>query len=81
MFSLNALQRLGVLFIAFVALLQPLRAQQDCVSTTTLTQGYSVSISNVTLNADGTYTITLTVLNTGCSTCKKLNSFLVPTAT
>jgi len=78
--SLSILKRLGLLLVAFVALLQPLRAQQNCASTTTLAQGYSVSISNVTLNANGTYTITLTVLNTGCSTCKKLNSFLVQAA-
>ncbi|HRD52214.1 MAG TPA: MBG domain-containing protein, partial [Flavobacteriales bacterium] len=74
------MQRLSLLFTLCISVALPMHAQQNCASTTTLSDGYSVSISNVTLNANGTYTITLTVLNNGCSGCKKLNSFLVQAA-
>lgn len=72
--------RLGGFLLAFAALLPSLRAQQSCANTVTLAQGYSVSVSNVVQNTNGTYTITLTVLNNGCTGCKKLNSFLVQAA-
>ncbi len=73
-------RRFCVLLFSFAMLVPALQAQQNCASTSTLAQGYSVSISNVTENANGTFTITLTVLNNGCSGCKKLNSFLVQAA-
>jgi hypothetical protein len=79
-FTLLLNRRIGLLLVAVSLLVQTLQAQQSCVSTTALSDGYSVGISNVTLNANGTYTITLTVLNNGCSGCKKLNSFLVQAA-
>ncbi len=63
-----------------LATLHSLQAQQDCSNTSVLAEGYSVSISGVTENGDGTHTIVLTVLNDGCSGCKKLNSFLVQAA-
>ncbi len=73
-------RRFCALLFSFAMLVPALQAQQNCASTSTLAEGYSVSISNVTQNANGTYTITLTVLNNGCSGCKKLNSFLVQAA-
>lgn len=80
MASLLHLGRTWCFLLSLLALLDPLRAQQSCASTTTLSDGYSVSISNVTANQNGTYTITLTVINNGCAGCKKLNSFLVQAA-
>ena len=71
---LNA--RLGALFLA-LATLPALQAQQDCSNTSVLPEGYTTSISSVTENSDGTYTIVLTVLNDGCSGCRKLNAFTV----
>lgn len=72
---LNA--RSGALFLALASIVPGLRGQQDCSNTSALAEGYTTSISGVTDNADGTYTITLTVLNDGCSGCKKLNAFTV----
>ena len=80
MSSLLTLKRPCFLLFAFTMLWLPARAQQNCSNTATLAQGYSVSVSNVVQNTNGTYTITLTVLNNGCSGCKKLNSFLVQAA-
>lgn len=80
MSSLLTLKRTCFLLFAFTMLWLPARAQQNCSNTATLAQGYSVSVSNVVQNTNGTYTITLTVLNNGCSGCKKLNSFLVQAA-
>ncbi|MBL7982258.1 MAG: S8 family serine peptidase [Flavobacteriales bacterium] len=57
-----------------------LRAQQNCANTISLSNGYSVSITNVIQNANGTNTITLRVLNNGCSGCKKLNELTVQAA-
>ncbi|MBL8000674.1 MAG: S8 family serine peptidase [Flavobacteriales bacterium] len=68
------------MLICLSALLQPLQAQTNCAYTSSLSDGYSVSISNVTANTNGSYTITLTVVNNGCVGCKKLNSFLVQAA-
>ncbi len=79
MFTLRSLKRLGVLLFCLTTLFTSLQAQ-NCANTSTLSNGYSVSISNVTANNNGTYTITLTVLNDGCVGCKKLNSFLVQAA-
>lgn len=74
------LLRFATLLVALATLVLPARAQQTCGYTATQPEGYTTSISNVTQNANGTYTITLTVLNNGCAGCKKLNSFLVQAA-
>lgn len=79
MATLFSLQRFGVLLLSLATLFTSLQAQ-NCANTSTLTNGYSVSISNVTANTNGSYTITLTVVNNGCAGCKKLNSFLVQAA-
>lgn len=80
MATLLHLGRTWCLLLSLLALFNPLRAQQSCAYTSSLSNGYSVSISNVTANQNGTYTITLTVSNNGCAGCKKLNSFLVQAA-
>jgi MBG domain/Subtilase family/Secretion system C-terminal sorting domain len=79
MATLFTKQRLGALLFAFATLFSTLQAQ-NCANSSTLAQGYTTSISNVTLNANGTYTIVLTVLNNGCIGCKKLNHLTVQAA-
>jgi hypothetical protein len=73
-------KRTCFLLLAFAMLWLPIRAQQNCANTTSLSNGYSVSISNVVQNTNGSHTITLTVLNNGCSGCKKLNELTVQAA-
>jgi hypothetical protein len=71
---------LFVLLLVSASFIPALHAQQNCDQVSTLPDGYTVSISSVTANVNGSYTITLTVINDGCSGCKKLNSFLVQAA-
>ncbi|MCB0768436.1 MAG: hypothetical protein KDB95_14600, partial [Flavobacteriales bacterium] len=73
-------KRLGTLVLSFTAFFLSLQAQNDCANTVTQAQGYTTSISDVTANPNGSYTIVLTVLNNGCSGCRKLNSFTVQAA-
>ncbi len=73
-------QRSGVFLFFFATLFGTLRAQTDCANTVSLAQGYTTSISSVTHNTNGTYTIVLKVLNNGCAGCKKLNHLTVQAA-
>lgn len=76
----QTIQRLGVVLFSLALLVVSGQAQTNCANTVTQAQGYSTSISGVTQNANGSYTITLTVLNDGCSGCRKLNAFTVQAA-
>lgn len=78
--SPNSKRRAFAFSVMLLALFASLKAQTNCANTVTQAQGYSTSISSVTQNANGTYTITLTVVNNGCSGCKKLNSLTVQAA-
>lgn len=71
--------RLPVLLFALATLFHTLQAQ-NCANSVALAQGYTTSITSVTTNANGSHTIVLTVVNNGCSGCKKLNSFTVQAA-
>ena len=80
MSTLLNFKRTGFLLILLATLFQNMHAQPGCSVPSVLAQGYTVSISNVTTNANGTHTITLTVINNGCAGCKKLNSLTVQAA-
>ena len=69
--------RIRSLIFCFAALIGTVNAQTNCENTSTLAEGYATSISDVVDNGNGSYTITLIVVNDGCSGCKKLNSFTV----
>lgn len=72
-------RRIGILLLSFVAIFCDLQAQ-TCAHNITLSQGYTTSITSVVANPNGTHTIVLTVLNNGCSGCKKINNFTVQAA-
>ncbi|MBL7964138.1 MAG: S8 family serine peptidase [Flavobacteriales bacterium] len=69
-----------LLLVLFTSIAHALQAQASCANTSSLSNGYTTSITSVTANANGTHTIVLTVLNNGCSGCKKLNSLTVQAA-
>lgn len=70
-------KRSGVLLFILATFLSAAQAQSDCANTSELAEGYTTSISGVTDNGDGSYTIVLTVINDGCAGCRKLNAFTV----
>ncbi|MBP9081123.1 MAG: S8 family serine peptidase [Flavobacteriales bacterium] len=72
-----SLHRLGIALYFLAALSPVLQAQTDCAHSVCLAQGYSTAITSVSGNADGTFTIVLTVANTGAAGCKKLNQLTV----
>lgn len=80
MTTLAMRRRFGALLLSMTAFVLSLQAQTNCENAVPQAQGYTTSINYVILNADGTYTITLKVINNGCSGCKKLNSLTVQAA-
>ncbi|MFT5972695.1 MAG: hypothetical protein ACJAZC_002892 [Cryomorphaceae bacterium] len=73
---LNLTLTAGLLFL-ISCISTSLSAQENCALSEEQSNGYSTSISNVTENSDGTYTIVVILENDGCSGCKKLNRFSV----
>lgn len=80
MASLHHFGRTWCILLTLLFLSRP-GMSQTCSYPATLSNGYTVSISNVVANMNGTYTISLTVVNNGCSGCKKLNSLSIQAAT
>ncbi len=69
---------LCIVLLFFCSTLQIANAQDtDCGITQPNNNGYSTTLSSVTLNDNGTHTIVLTVANDGCQGCKKLKYFWV----
>jgi len=77
---LNSLKPYPYLAFFFCFIWQGLLfAQDECVITDSLDQGYSVSLTSVAENPDESYTIMFTVESTGCEGCERLNRIFFDT--